>query len=37
VPRTMCEVAGVVAFLLSADAAYTTGSVYALNGGQTQL
>jgi NAD(P)-dependent dehydrogenase (short-subunit alcohol dehydrogenase family) len=34
---TMTEVASVVAFLLSADAAYTTGSVYELNGGQTQL
>jgi NAD(P)-dependent dehydrogenase (short-subunit alcohol dehydrogenase family) len=34
---TMTEVASVVAFLLSAETAYTTGSVYELNGGQTQL
>jgi len=34
---TMSEVAGVVAFLLSGETAYTTGSVYELNGGQTQL
>ena len=34
---TMSEVAGVVAFLLSDETAYTTGSVYELNGGQTQL
>jgi NAD(P)-dependent dehydrogenase (short-subunit alcohol dehydrogenase family) len=34
---TMSEVASVVAFLLSDETGYTTGSVYELNGGQTQL
>ncbi|MET7575494.1 SDR family NAD(P)-dependent oxidoreductase [Streptomyces sp. NPDC005492] len=36
-PGTMEEVAGVVTFLLSDDAAFVTGSVYEVNGGQTQL
>ncbi|XUL88324.1 SDR family NAD(P)-dependent oxidoreductase [Streptomyces galilaeus] len=36
-PGTMEEVAGVVSFLLSDDAAFVTGSVYEVNGGQTQL
>ncbi|GII32909.1 SDR family NAD(P)-dependent oxidoreductase [Planotetraspora mira] len=36
-PGTMEEVAGVVNFLLSDEAAFVTGSVYEVNGGQTQL
>ncbi|MET7489644.1 SDR family NAD(P)-dependent oxidoreductase [Streptomyces sp. NPDC005538] len=36
-PGTMEEVTGVVTFLLSDDAAFVTGSVYEVNGGQTQL
>ncbi|WP_406455376.1 SDR family oxidoreductase [Streptomyces sp. NBC_01622] len=36
-PGTMEEVAGVVHFLLSDEAAFVTGSVYEANGGQTQL
>jgi len=31
------EVANVVSFLLSDEAAFITGSVYEVNGGQTQL
>ena len=36
-PGTMAEVAAVVNFLLSDEATFTTGSVYEVNGGQTQL
>jgi NAD(P)-dependent dehydrogenase (short-subunit alcohol dehydrogenase family) len=36
-PGEMEEVANVVSFLLSDDAAFVTGSVYEVNGGQTQL
>jgi NAD(P)-dependent dehydrogenase (short-subunit alcohol dehydrogenase family) len=36
-PGTVEEVAGVVNFLLSDEAAFVTGSVYEVNGGQTQL
>jgi NAD(P)-dependent dehydrogenase (short-subunit alcohol dehydrogenase family) len=33
----MSDVAAVVSFLLSDQAAFVTGSVYEVNGGQTQL